>query len=218
MEKIQLNNLLPDVFVGDKDYQNRHSQVWSADFAFERGKTYCINAGSGTGKTSLCSFIYGVRRDYQGRILFDATDVRRLNVGDWCDVRRRHIAYLPQELDVFGELSALDNVLLKNRLTDFRTEADIRRMFERLEIDDRISAPAARLSVGQRQRVALVRALCQPFDFILLDEPVSHLDEHNNRLCADLVTEAAASLGAGIIFTSVGNPLDITENLISLTL
>lgn len=64
---------------------------------------------------------------------------------------------------------------------------------------------AAFLSIGQQQRVAIIRALCQPFDFILLDEPVSHLDEMNNRLAAKLIAEEAASQGAGIISTSVGN-------------
>ena len=63
------------------------------------------------------------------------------------------------------------------------------------------------MSLGQRQRVAAVRAVCQPFDFLLLDEPVSHLDETNNRILASLLQEEADERGAGIISTSVGNPL-----------
>ena len=57
------------------------------------------------------------------------------------------------------------------------------------------------------QRVALVRAVCQPFDFIFLDEPVSHLDARNNKIVADIITEEANNQGAGIISTSVGNHL-----------
>ena len=63
----------------------------------------------------------------------------------------------------------------------------------------------ARLSIGQQQRVAIIRTLCQPCDFILLDEPVSHLDAANNRIVAQMVTDEARSQGAGVISTSVGN-------------
>ena len=64
--------------------------------------------------------------------------------------------------------------------------------------------------IGQQQRVAIIRALCQPFDFILLDEPVSHLDNQNNRVISELVMSEALKQGAGIISTSVGNNLLIT--------
>lgn len=218
IERILLSDVLPEVFVGDTDASRTSSDIWNCSATLSRGKYYCIEASSGTGKTSLCSFLLGVRRDYVGTIRFDETDIRSFGVAGWCDVRRRHIAYLPQELDVFPELTAIDNALLKNRLTDFYSETDIRRMFERLEIDNRADVPAARMSVGQRQRLALVRALCQPFDFIVLDEPVSHLDERSNSLCAALVVEHASMRGAGVVSTSVGNPLAIAADIISLKL
>ena len=63
------------------------------------------------------------------------------------------------------------------------------------------------MSIGQQQRLAIIRALCMPFDFIMLDEPVSHLDSTNNRIAAEIIAEEAARLGAGVISTSVGNPL-----------
>ena len=107
--------------------------------------------------------------------------------------------------------------MIKNRLTDFRSEAEIRSMLQQLEIDNRADYPAGRMSVGQCQRVAIIRALCQPFDFLLLDEPVSHLDERNNRLVASMVTEAADKLGAAIVTTSVGNHL-LLDNVTLLTL
>ena len=84
-------------------------------------------------------------------------------------------------------------------------------MLDRLEIAGKADQKASRLSVGQQQRVALVRAICQPFDFIILDEPVSHLDRRNNLIVADLIAEAAQSNNAAIITTSVGNPLLLDE-------
>lgn len=207
MEKIELKNTLPAVFAGREE---DNSEVWLRDIAFERGKHYLISAESGTGKSSLCSYLYGYRNDYSGTIAFDGIDIRNNDVKAWCDVRCRHIAYLPQELRLFPELTAMENVQLKNRLTGFKSNDEITRLFEALGIPEKIDSSVARLSIGQQQRVAIIRTLCQPCSFILLDEPVSHLDATNNRIVADLVTEEARRQGAGVISTSVGNNVMIS--------
>lgn len=204
METIQLNNTLPRVFAGQEGI---HSEVWLQDIILERGKRYLVSAESGTGKSSMCSYIYGYRQDYSGVISFDGKDIHSLTVDQWCDIRQRHIAYLPQDMRLFGELTAIENVELKNGLTGFKSKDEIKRMFEHLGVADKLDSLASKLSIGQQQRVALIRTLCQPCDFILLDEPVSHLDEENNRIVADLIVQEADKQGAGIIATSVGNHL-----------
>ena len=188
-----------------------NSGIWQQDVVLERGKRYLISAESGTGKSSLCSYIYGYRQDYSGVIAFDGQDIRSLTVGQWCDVRQRHIAYLPQDMRLFGELTALENVELKNRLTGFKSGSDIREMFGLLGIPDKLDSLASKLSIGQQQRVAIIRALCQPCEFIMLDEPVSHLDEENNRTVARLIIDEASRQGAGVIATSVGNHLQMAD-------
>ena len=201
LEQITLNNTLPRVFAGQKGIT---SDVWHRDLTLERGKRYLISAESGTGKSSLCSYIYGYRQDFSGTIAFDGKDIRQLTVAEWCDIRQRHIAYLPQDLRLFGELTAMENVELKNRLTGYKGRDEIVRMFETMGISDKMDSPVSKLSIGQQQRVAIIRALCQPCDFIMLDEPVSHLDDENNRIVADLITSEASRQGAGVIATSVG--------------
>lgn len=207
MQKIVLLNTLPAVFAGREEDR---SEVWLRNVEFERGKHYLISAESGTGKSSLCSYIYGYRIDYSGVMQFDGTDIRTLSVEQWCDVRKNHIAYLPQDLRLFPELTAIENIQLKNRLTNFKTEKEIISYFERLGIPEKVNSLVGKLSIGQQQRVAIIRALCQPADFILLDEPVSHLDEANNAIVAQMVTEEAARQGAGVISTSVGNNVKIS--------
>lgn len=202
-----MHDVLPAVFA---QRGGAESEVWCRDITFERGKRYLVAAHSGTGKSSLCSYLYGYRNDYSGSIKFGSTDITSLNIAQWCEVRCRHLAYLPQEMRLFPELTAMENVELKNRLTGYRSKDDITQMFERLGIPEKKDQLMAHLSIGQQQRVAIIRTLCQPFDFILLDEPVSHLDETNNRLAATLVAEEAARQGAGIIATSVGNDVMIT--------
>lgn len=147
------------------------------------------------------------RDDYKGKLLFDSRDVREFTISDWQEIRRRNIAYLPQELDLFPELTAWENIQLKNKLTSHLSDAEIENCLEELGIASRRDYPAGRMSIGQQQRVAIIRSICQPFDFILLDEPVSHLDEDNNRIAAAIIGREAERQGAAIVSTSVGNPL-----------
>ncbi len=204
IEEITLDSLLPRVFARE---ELPYSQVWRSQVAFCRGGRYLVESASGGGKSSLAAFIMGSRNDYEGTLKIDGRDSRTLSIADWQEIRRAHIAYLPQELALFPELSAIDNIMLKAEISGDVDLARIDKWLDRLGIADRREYPAGRLSIGQQQRVALIRSLCQPFDFILLDEPVSHLDEANNRIAARIVEEEADRQGAAIITFSVGNPL-----------
>lgn len=206
MDKITLQKILPEVFASRADIK---SDIWQQEVTLEKGHTYLLESNSGTGKSSLCSFIYGYRQDYHGIILFDDKNIRTLQVRDWCEVRKKSIALLWQELRLFPELTAYENVQLKNRLTSFQPSKRIKQWFEYLGISALKDRKVAHLSWGQQQRVAFIRTLCQPFDFIFMDEPISHLDESNSNLIAQLVTDEAARQGAGIIATSIGKRLEL---------
>ena len=206
MQSITLSDVLPRVFADRSDIR---SQVWRTDLRLESGKKYLIMAESGGGKSSLCAYIYGYRTDYEGTIRFDNRSIGELSITEWCNVRRNDIAYLPQELRLFPELTALENVELKNRLSRHKTSEQIAEMFDRLGIADKLNSPVGKLSSGQQHRVAIIRTLGQPCSFYPLDDPVSLLDAANNSIVARVVTEEAERLGAGIIATSVGNNLDI---------
>lgn len=207
METITLQQVLPAVFVGGASHEG--SEIWRREVTLRRGEYCLIEAASGAGKSSLCAFLYGMRRDYEGRILFDGADCRQLLPAEWEEVRRRSLSFLFQDLRLFGELTVAENLALKNGLTGFRRAEEIDRLLAAAGIADKRDVRAAHLSVGQQQRVAFVRALCQPFDFILLDEPVSHLDPANGELLARLLVDEAGRQGAGILVTSVGNRLPL---------
>lgn len=208
--RIEMSGMLPRVFVGEAIPA---SAVWRTELVFERGRRYRVEAASGGGKSSMCAYIYGARCDYEGTLCFDGIDARTFTVGDWQELRRRHLAYLPQELQLFPELTAMQNIELKNSLTGWKSESEIGEWLRILGVDTRRDAKVGHMSVGQQQRVALIRALCQPFDFLLLDEPVSHLDDANNRLAAHLVAAEADRQGAAVIATSVGNPILLDDSL-----
>ena len=214
METIELQQTLPEVFAGRDSII---SDVWHRQVAFQRGKTYLVEAVSGTGKSSLCSFIYGYRKDYQGIICFDGENVKNFSVSRWVEIRKRSLSMLFQELRLFPELTAWENVQLKNSLTGHSKRKQIEDWFSRLGISDKWDQQIGKMSFGQQQRVAFVRALCQPFDFIFLDEPVSHLDDGNGKIMAEILHEEAEKQGAGIIVTSIGKHIPLNyDRVLSL--
>lgn len=206
MQSITLKNVRPRVFE-DKDLSL--SQVWDTDLVFTRGQTYVVEAPSGTGKSSLCAYIYGNRRDYTGHIRFDDRDISTITPGEWQKLRRTELAYLPQELDLFPELTAMQNLCLKNDLTGHLPHSRLREWMEALGLADRMDFPVGKMSIGQQQRVAIIRSICQPFSFLLIDEPVSHLDARNNALAAEIIMTEARRQNAAVIATSVGNRIGI---------
>lgn len=206
MNTITLQQVLPQVFA---DRDRITSDVWHQFLEWKKGERVLIEAASGTGKSSLCSYIYGYRNDYQGIICFDGKNIKGLSVDDWVNIRQSSLSMLFQELRLFPELSAWENVQIKNALTNFKQKKEIKLWFEALGIADKWDVPLGKLSFGQQQRVALMRALCQPFDFIFLDEPVSHLDEENGRIMTAVLSEEADKQGAGIVVTSIGKHLEL---------
>ena len=186
MNSIKLNNVLPHVFEQVSDLQ---SDVWKKDICFEKGHLYLVEAASG--------------------VVFDQKDVRTFNVNNWVNIRQKHISHLFQELRLFPELTAMENVKIKNDLTGFKTDKQIVQWFDMLGIGDKLDAKIGRMSFGQQQRVAMIRALVQPFDFILVDEPISHLDDHNSQIMGDIMMAEAKAQGAGVIVTSIGKHMKL---------
>ena len=206
MESITFHSVLPQVFAQQPDLQ---SEIWNKDVTFEKGHLYLIEADSGKGKSTFCSYILGYRHDYAGEVMFDDRDTRGFKVAEWVEIRKRHVAFLFQELRLFPELSAYENVKIKNDLAGGKSREEILEWFGRLGIADKVDQKVGLMSFGQQQRVAMMRALVQPFDFILADEPISHLDDNNSRIMGQILMEEARKQGAGVIVTSIGKHIDL---------
>lgn len=206
MNKLSLKNVLPDVFREEPV----ESEIWQRNIEFSTGNNYLIESVSGKGKSSFCSFVFGYRNDYSGKILFDDKDSKALALKTWDAIRSTELSLLFQELRLFPELTVLENLQIKNNLTGFKTVDQIKEMLQHLNIENKINQKIGKMSWGQQQRVAVIRALCQPFNFIILDEPISHLDDENAKLIADLVNQEAKAQGAGVIVTSIGKHLPLT--------
>ena len=206
MNSIKLLHTLPQVFAQQPEV---NSEVWRQNLTFEKGRLYLVEASSGTGKSSLCSYLYGHRSDYLGTIMFDERDIRTFSISEWTRLRQKHLSLMWQELRLFPELTALENVEIKNRLTRYKKKKEITAWFEELGIADKLHTKVGLMSFGQQQRVALMRALCQPFDLLMADEPISHLDDVNARQMADLMLEEVQRQGAALLVTSIGKHISI---------
>lgn len=204
MDTITLNKVLPHVF---SHVQGLVSDVWNEEITFHKGHYYLLEANSGKGKSTFCSYLIGYRRDFNGKILFDEQNINALTIKDWAEIRTRQVSYLFQELRLFPELTALENVMIKNNMTHFKTKAQILEWFDELDIADKVNVKIGQMSFGQQQRVALIRSLVQPFDFLLADEPISHLDDDNSNAMGQVLLREATHQGAGVIVTSIGKHL-----------
>lgn len=197
--RIHLENVEPQPLRGEV----ANSEVWHRDITISAGQCLLFKAASGKGKTTLLSIIFGLRRDYQGKVTFEDADIRSFGRAEWSRVRQTQLAYVFQDFQLFDELTAWENVTLKNQLTGYRTVGDLKSMFQALGLENKIGEPVARLSRGQKQRVAVIRALCQPFAFLLLDEPFSHLDRETMGQTAALIRSECQKQGAGILLASL---------------
>ena len=204
--KISFNNVIP---VPLKDNGNTGSDIWlGGSPLFESGKTYKVAAGSGMGKTTMLSIMFGIRKDYEGEVLLDDKNIRPFGPNEWASLRQDRLSCVFQGLRLFPELSALENISVKNYLTGYKSEEEIKQMADRLNVSKYLHKPAAKLSFGQQQRIAIIRALCQPLDMLLLDEPFSHLDKENINLSMGLIESEIKKQGAGLILTSLGDTIE----------
>lgn len=196
--KIKLKCIKP-VYMSEEEVSSSDIYL-QKEVEFEQGQRYLIRAQSGQGKTSLLNFIYGLSFHYDGQITYDDQFVRKEVEG----YRVNRLSYVYQDLKLFPSLTAFENIVLKNNLTHYKTEAQIKALISRVGLEHKANALVQTLSLGQRQRIAVIRALCQPFDFLLLDEPFSHLDELNTAILVEMIEEELCQRGAGLLVTSLG--------------
>lgn len=189
----ELKNIAPIPLIGAFSLT---SDVWGKTLQIDSQKNYSIQAPSGTGKTTLTHILYGLRSDFEGAVNFDGVDSGKL---DWSEVRKNDVSAVFQDLRLFPNETAWDNVIIKNQLTNHFTNDQIERYFELLGIEGLKDKKAEQLSRGEQQRVAIIRALCMPFKMLLLDEPFSHLDPENTQKAIGIIKECLIQNKAGVV-------------------
>ena len=198
--QLELKNVLPTYFPQSR---KNNSELWGTELTIEAGQRVKIIAPSGSGKSSLMSFLYGTRNLFTGDILYGGRSVAGYTQEDWAQMRRGHISIVFQDLRLFPRQTVRENIEIKRQLEPFHAANKIVEMAERLGIGDKMETLAGTCSYGEQQRVAIIRALMQPFDILLLDEPFSHLDDANAAKAMQLMLEEVEARKAAIVLADL---------------
>jgi len=170
----------------------QRSALRVAALEIESGAKLCLVGNSGSGKTTLLNILAGVLVPTSGRVLLGDRDLFELKEAERDRFRARHIGCVFQTLNLLQGLSVLENLTLAQRFAGIGGAAARRtglELLERLGLGERAGARPAELSLGEQQRVAILRAVCKAPALVLADEPTASLDDDNARAAIDLLLE-----------------------------
>ncbi len=200
--QIRLNKIIP-IPLKDKLLQ-RKSDVWNTDLIFNNQQWIKINAPSGTGKTTLIHILYKLRNDYSGIVKWNDELLENINDDKLANYRKHKLSIVFQDLKLFQNLTAKENIELNRVLQKpYYEEKVIVEMAEELGVDSILQQPIRLCSYGEQQRIAIIRALIQPFELLLMDEPFSHLDYDNTVKAAALIAKECTKRNAGFVLTDL---------------
>lgn len=203
---IGLHHILPGP-LADRDLSA--SEIWGRNVELENEKLVHIYAPSGTGKSTFIHILYGLRNDYTGDYSLDGKTISQKNHHTLPQLRKEKFSIVFQDLRLFPQMTLWDNLAIKSSLTNTTSDDGIKEMCTRLGIGELLQRTCGTLSLGEQQRVAIVRSLCQPFQWLLLDEPFSHLDEANIDKAKNLILETCKKNHAGCVLASLGFEYDL---------
>ena len=190
------------------------------DVSVSRGEIVAIVGPSGAGKTTLLQIMGTLDKADSGRILYDGLDVGKLKDREQAAFRNRHIGFVFQFHQLLPEFTALENVMIpaliaNDRQTEAKKKAEYMLTF--LGLKDRMEHKPTELSGGEKQRVAVARALVNRPSVIFADEPSGSLDTQNKEdlhtLFFDLRTELNQTF---VIVTHDENLAQITDRVITM--
>jgi putative ABC transport system ATP-binding protein len=156
------------------------------------GELVALYGPSGSGKTTLLTIVAALMSPDSGAVLVDGHEVSGLGARDAARYRRLGLGYVSQAPDLLPGVPAIDNAALKLfglRIGVREAHRRVTPLMERLGLGDRLHHRAEELSIGQRQRVLLARALSTEPNLVLADEPTGSLDAHRSRDVLALFTE-----------------------------
>ncbi len=173
------------------------------DFTLERGSFHFLTGASGSGKSSLLKLIYLAERASRGRVELFGQDMAALKAGDRPMVRRR-IGVVFQEFRLLDHLSAFDNAALALRVLGRKPASyrqDVAELLTWVGLGQRMHAMPQALSGGEKQRLAIARAVVHRPDILLADEPTGNVDAAMGLRLLRLFTELNR-LGATVLIAS----------------
>lgn len=187
-------------------------------FELQRGEQAVLLGSSGGGKTTLLNVIAGLRTPDSGRVLIDDIDVTRLSEAARDRFRAERIGFVFQTFNLLPAFTALENVLLGMSFGGARADRNrAKDLLARVGLSHRLGNRPAQLSVGERQRVAVARALANQPSLMLADEPTANVDAANQQTVLDMIRDTCREQNVSLLLVThspqVAEQFDRVEQL-----
>ena len=174
------------------------------DLQVDSGSCVAIIGPSGSGKTTLLNLVAGICPPDQGQVSVGPVEVSKLGVSACRDFRIRNMGLVFQDFELLEYLSVFDNILLPYHISpalrlDQAARARAEQLASQVGIGDKLRRNAKRLSQGEKQRVAVCRALLMQPPLLLADEPTGNLDPSNKDRVLDILFDYARKSDATLL-------------------
>jgi len=196
MKKIKVNNI--------KKYYGKGSNLVKAidgiNLDIDIGKFTAIIGTSGSGKSTLLHCMAGLDKPSYGKVTLDNNDVYSLGDIDRAKIRRRDFGFIFQSFNLIPVLNVYDNIVLPVHLDGKKEDKDyIKKIVDKIGLDDQLNKFPNELSGGQQQRVAIARALSNKPSIIFADEPTGNLDSKTTGEVMDILTSAVKDFNQTLV-------------------
>lgn len=184
------------------DYRSGGSVAHAVDavnLTFERGSFIGLIGPSGSGKSSLMYLLSGLRRPSRGSVSFDGQDYGDLSSGGLIHLRRQRFGFIFQQHFLVNYLSAIENVMVGAIRRDHDTAAYAQELLRRVGLGAKLRNRPYQLSIGERQRVAVARALVHRPAVVFADEPTASLDQATGREVVNLLADYRKAGGGSVV-------------------
>ena len=171
-----------------KIYGDLHA-LKEVSFQVRKGEWVAIMGSSGSGKSTMMNIIGCMDKPSIGEVILDGQDITKESQNSLTKIRREKIGLIFQQFHLIPYLTALENVMVAQYYHSIPDEQEALQALERVGLKDRAKHLPSQLSGGEQQRVCIARALINSPEIILADEPTGNLDEVNEKIVIDILTQ-----------------------------
>jgi putative ABC transport system ATP-binding protein len=197
---LELRELVKHYRVGESEPVRA---VDGVSLSIAAGELVALYGPSGSGKTTLLMLIAALLRPDSGAVFVDGREISALSEDDGARYRLHELGYVDQSLELLAGARVIENAAVKLWMTDARgAERKVRPLLERLGLGERLRHRPDQLSMGERQRVMIARALSTDPKLVLADEPTGNLDTSRGREVLGLLRELCHERGVAILLVT----------------
>ena len=198
-----------------KIYGDLHA-LKEVSFQVRKGEWVAIMGSSGSGKSTMMNIIGCMDKPSVGEVILDGQDITKESQNSLTKIRREKIGLIFQQFHLIPYLTALENVMVAQYYHSIPDEQEALQALERVGLKNRAKHLPSQLSGGEQQRVCIARALINSPEIILADEPTGNLDEVNEKIVIDILTQLHEEGSTIIVVTHDLEVGDVAERKIIL--